>query len=517
MKRSGALRIVVLGLVLIPGCGRGPTFEDLVVAETQSTNRAAAAVEGVHDADSARRAMATLDAETQRLVEIREQLVGLGKVTDADRERAQRLVPESLDATRRWVKSMGTLDRVGIDKFPGGVGKSLGDAVIRYAMANADLGVGLFRGTSKPGKAKGPAPEARASTGIGQAPSLRGLETVWSIPGAWDGVASDAVKGTVIATAGGDGVELDPAGRERRRFHLPKERAGNSLLIAGRRGARGSVLLKFNRWVPDVELRAFDQDGVMLWTYPDGYKDVATYDLDGDGSNEVIVGYPPDTPRVVGVGQFARKGIGGLHVLGADGKLLWKSGADLNVAGIGAGDIVRGGRLQVVASLGGTGRIQFFSASGAAGRLLDPGVYATDVCVIPGPKPGTARAVVVGANTYGEESAKRGATLVALAGEVGRKWELTLPASDRSDIHFLGAATDRPWLAAGTAGGRIYVVDAEAGRVIAELTSDLLFPPTAISWAAVPTPGLPLLLVTSVNGLHAYRVAPAASREQPGP
>src|SRR5262249_29011632 len=220
---------------------------------------------------------------------------------------------------------------------------------------------------------------------------------------------------------------------------------------------------------------------------------------------------------VVGVGQFARKGIGGLHVLGADGKLLWKSGADLNVAGIGAGDIVGGGRPQVVASIGGTGRIQFFSASGAAGRLLDPGVYATDVCVIPGPKPGAVGAVGVGANTYGEESAKRGATLVALAGEGGRKWELTLPASDRSDIHFLGAAPHRPWLAAGTTGGRIYGVDAEAGRVIAELTLDLLFPPTAISWAAVPTPGPPLLLVTSVNGLHAYRVAPAAAREQPSP
>jgi outer membrane protein assembly factor BamB len=309
-------------------------------------------------------------------------------------------------------------------------------------------------------------------------------------------------------------AELDPTGKVVRRFDLAT-RSGDSLRVVALPGGRGSVLLTFNRWVPNIELKAFDRDGKVLWTYPAGYQDVSTCDLDGDGSEEVLVGYPSDSLRVVGPGQFARRGIGGLHVLGADGKLLWKTSPDLWAHRVSAGDVSGEGRPQVILSVWGKEQIHLFSGRGDAQRVLDGGIHAPDVCVIPARESGAPGTIVAGSLAFEEKNGKaRGVTLAALDGEGVRKWTLALPIGNAllPIGLFVCPAPDRPWLAVGTR-GRVDVVDAEAGQVVASLwTSAVGSTPTAVSWAASPGHDSPLLLVASIRDLGGYRVARTGPR-----
>ena len=73
-----------------------------------------------------------------------------------------------------------------------------------------------------------------------------------------------------------------------------------------------------------VPLTAIDPQGGKLWTQPAGIDDVWAADLDGDGKDEVIVGY---------------NGGKGLHVFGGDGEQRWKDTSIANVWHVTAGDL----------------------------------------------------------------------------------------------------------------------------------------------------------------------------------
>src|SRR5207302_1653292 len=129
-------------------------------------------------------------------------------------------------------------------------------------------------------------------------------------------------------------------------------------LAAGSKG-----LLTFSVWGQDLE--AWDLTGKRLWTYPrqDGIDDVWAADLDGDGVDEVIVGFNGNT---------------GLHVLNAKGELLWKSAGIGNVWHVCAGDVEGAGKPQVVTTSA-AGKVHLFSGSGEKTADLDAGFYANMV------------------------------------------------------------------------------------------------------------------------------------------
>jgi hypothetical protein len=204
------------------------------------------------------------------------------------------------------------------------------------------------------------------------ASSHKGLESTWSLEGTWTGVVSDRSRGAIYAIGPqGKCVELDTAGKQQREIKLPEgagsigsrpiERGSAPLLrIASLRGDPGKALLTFSRY---GALKAYDLSGKQLWSYPPGHgiDDVWTHDLNGDGSDEVVVGHNGGT---------------GLHILDSTGKLLWKSTAIGNVWHVCAGDVLGEGKPQVVATSA-AGKVHIFDSGGSKSRLSVPDATPT--------------------------------------------------------------------------------------------------------------------------------------------
>lgn len=110
-----------------------------------------------------------------------------------------------------------------------------------------------------------------------------------------------------------------------------------------------------------------DSGGELLWSYPSdkdgqiwGVNDVCSADLDGDGLDELIIGYNGGT---------------GLHVLDSQGHLLWKNTDRANVWHVAAGDVDGDAKPEVLSTCV-TGKVRVFSADGKHLRDLDPEFYA---------------------------------------------------------------------------------------------------------------------------------------------
>ena len=126
---------------------------------------------------------------------------------------------------------------------------------------------------------------------------LAGMEQAWSVEGRWSGVVGDEKTGAIYA-CGLDGkssasmcAEFGLTGRKSREFPLPRAPRQPTVRIAHLfRGAR-AALVAFHLWSED--LRAYDASGKTLWSYQGGggVDDVWVSDLNGDGADEVIVGY----------------------------------------------------------------------------------------------------------------------------------------------------------------------------------------------------------------------------------
>jgi hypothetical protein len=228
--------------------------------------------------------------------------------------------------------------------------------------------------------------------------------------------------------------------------------------------------------------------GTLLWSYTDvttAPTDVWPVDLDGDQSDEVIVGYGGST---------------GVHVLNSKGQLLWKSTAIGNVWHVAGGDVRGNGAPQVVTTSA-AGRVHVFNDSGTAKIDLDAGVYANMVRVgkiLPGD---SAATIVAGGTTSDNKSA----VLTALTADGTKKWSLQLQAPGRPSLNAAYFAPGRPWLALGMSTGVVHVVDAQRGVLIATADGFGLSP--ELSWLAGKDGAAPLLVVSTRNvGLTAYRI-----------
>jgi hypothetical protein len=317
--------------------------------------------------------------------------------------------------------------------------------------------------------------------------SISAPEQVWSLEGPWTGVVSDQSTGTIYAIGrGGKCVEVDAAGKSQREFKLP-DSSGSILRLATLRG-EAKALLTFTVWAN--ELRAYDISGKHLWNYPrdTGIDDVWASDLNGDGSDEVIVGYNGGT---------------GLHVLDGKGQLLWKSTDIGNVWHVCAGDVLGDGKSQVVTTSA-AGKVHVFGIDGKKSKDLDAGCYATMVRIgRPSGKEKAATILVAGsALDFGAD--QKVVILTALSGDGTKRWSLKVPGDTVPQINSAYVAPQRPWLVVGTPGGAVQVVDIEKGRVIASLKDQGMQP--EMGWVKGKDAGVPLLLIATGSKLNAFRI-----------
>lgn len=318
--------------------------------------------------------------------------------------------------------------------------------------------------------------------------ALKGLEQAWSLEGGWTGVVSDQSKGAIYTIGQGKCAVLDLAGNKQRDIKLPKQ-SGSLVRMAAWRGTGGKALLTFGVWSAD--LTAYDLNGKELWSYPraDGIDDVWAGDLNGDASDEVIVGHNGGT---------------GLHVLDAAGKLLWKSTALGNVWHVCAGDVLEGGKAHVVTTSA-AGKVHVFDGAGAASKELDAGCYASMVRIGKLSDKDKEATILVAGPGLGEGGNAKTVILAALSGTGAIKWSLRLPAGSPAHVDSAQLATGQPWLAVGLRGGQVHLVDIAKGEIIATAMDQGMIP--EVGWASGQGTEAPLLLVATGSKLNAFRVA----------
>jgi peroxiredoxin len=330
------------------------------------------------------------------------------------------------------------------------------------------------------------AQEARNDAKAAQ--KTEGLELAWSVSGPYSCVATDPQGHTVYAVqARGRCDVLDPDGKTTRTFRLPG--SGPQLIRFARLARDSQELLAFGSWGDSV--LAAKVDGSKLWqeTGGQGIDDVWAADLDGDGVDEVIVGYNGST---------------GLHVFSADGKRLWKRTDLGNVWHVTAGDLDGDGKPEVVTTSA-RGKVHVFSpGDGKPLQTLDAGLYANMVRTAPGRAIPSSRGdlvLVIG-------SASPGEAMVALGGDGKIHWTTKFPADVRHSDS-LAVSPEGTQAAAGLRGGRVCVVALGHGRIVAQVAGQGLTP--MVAWAAGADAGAPLLLVANGRELNAFRVKPGAA------
>lgn len=318
---------------------------------------------------------------------------------------------------------------------------------------------------------------------------LKGLEQAWSVSGNWGGVAAREKDGVVLATSRVIHFEIDTTGKTLRQMPFPASnlQGSSNTILRSVMLAAGPAVLSFGAW--SRLLTAYDDTGKVLWTYPPatggvstGINDAAPVDLDGNGVDEIVVGFNGGT---------------GVHVLNDKGELVWKSTAIGNVWHVAGGDVRGNGKPQVVTTSS-AGEIHVFSDDGSDRRNIVPGFYANMVRV--GKVSGTDMTATIFAG--GSPNLDGNIWQVAaFAGDGTLKWSTS---TGRPNAHSTTLATGKPWMAVGLQSGHVFVLDATNGAVIASVDGQGSTP--ELTWVAEKDSANPLLIVSSRTELRAYRV-----------
>jgi len=311
---------------------------------------------------------------------------------------------------------------------------------------------------------------------------IEGMKKLWQLDGPWAAFACDPAKNAIYAISSrGTGAQVDPSGKKVRDFKISDRvsvaRAANLA------GDKAKELVTFAAWGPTV--KAHDPaTGKLLWTHRggQGIDDVWTADLNGDGMDEVIIGY---------------NGATGLYVLDNRGNTVWKySGPRFgNVWHVCAGDINGDGALEIVTTSA-RGDVHIFNANGKMIKTLAPGCYAN---MIRTAKVKGTNFAVAGSNGETE------VTLVALDFGSNKKWSLTLPSWRGAYIDSAQVAASKPWIAVGLRSGSIFVVDVVQGKVVAKVGGQGTRP--QVGWFERRGGGSPILLVATGGALNAFEIA----------
>lgn len=311
---------------------------------------------------------------------------------------------------------------------------------------------------------------------------LAELDEIWSLDGRWQSVSVDDAGRIFALDARQRLVRITPEGLAAGDVRL--EAPGNILRLARLvEDASEPAAITFGVWSQDVIACA--ADGKRLWTYPrgDGVDDVWAADLDGDGLDEVIIGY---------------NGGGGLHVLSHTGELLWKYTRIGNVWHVAAADVNGDGRPEVITTSA-TGQVHVFDRDGKNLGNHSTGLYTNMVRSAP------RGSLHAGAIFAGGSRMAGGDSVIRLSQDGQVQWKAGLPG-ERSTIDSMAVACGSPLLAVSTRAGRVHIYDTSEGALLADYA-----PGSSVGDVAWLEPGDPqeaTLLIATADALLAVRQRP---------
>ncbi len=227
------------------------------------------------------------------------------------------------------------------------------------------------------GRAPEPAPPAEAPPPKPAAP--RRIVHHWTaevpLAGDWDG---DQIPDLLVADSSPALTVLGLDGARKSTHALPDRFAG---IACGRHREQGARLLGYSTWSKDVQV--LDRTGATVWTYTGatGVNGAHWADLDGDGSDEMIVGM---------------NGFGGLHAVSADGQRLWQY---KNIGNVWNQAVVpaAAGRPALIFATEAGGSIRVFDAAGTRLRTLRPdSQYCSQVAAAVMDSSNTVQVVAIG-------------------------------------------------------------------------------------------------------------------------
>jgi peroxiredoxin/outer membrane lipoprotein-sorting protein len=308
------------------------------------------------------------------------------------------------------------------------------------------------------------------------------LEKVWSVDsvdGAFEAVVTD---GSTVFAASSDGLvtRVDQDGKKQDEVKFGG-RAG-ALRLANLTGGIDPELISFGEWGPTVTAK--DAGGKTLWRYEEGQgiNDVWPTDLNGDGQDEVIVGY---------------NGFAGVHALDARGELLWRNQSIGNVWHVCAGDVNDDGQIEVVTTSA-RGQVHVFDRDGTAIKDLKVPLYANVIRVAP--QQNGADLMLAGG------PAKNGDQLVALDWDGNVRWTAELSKAAHSIEDIAVDSTGR-LIAVSLRGGNVFVIDSSNGKRIGSVGKRGTH--AKLAWC-MSEESRSLLVIATGRSLHGYRLVPSS-------
>ena len=291
-----------------------------------------------------------------------------------------------------------------------------------------------------------------------EAGKLVGLERIWSVghDSLWPNYDAyqcplyDPRSKVIFALHHGQCDVLGLDGKVRRTFAVDPD--VGTFRLARLNATEQSEFVGFrDPWGKSVV--AFNSAGRTLWkqTGDDGIDDVWAADLDGDGWDEVMVGY---------------NGSGGLHVFNHDGKRRWKNTQLTNVWSVTSGRVGEDKRLQVIAT-GGTAGAHIFDANGTSLKTLKGPFDPLMVGVVRLTKYDTFDTILFA--TSGDDD--EGGIIAAVDSRGKTLW--THPLPKRLSVDSMATCSTRPWVALcrgfNSDSDTVIVLDCRNGKTLADL------------------------------------------------